>query len=121
MASLGLIESKIQGLPTNIRPVVLEIFRAFLKDLRLGHPEDQEPSENFGGHFYEGTTASVANVEFTIAHGFGRKPYLLLPVLPLDVAGAKLVPLKVERVADTKRIFLSSSVTSAPITVLLEG
>lgn len=98
-----------------------EIFTVILKDLRLGHPADATAMTNFGGAFYEVTTAAVAGDEFTIQHQFGRTPYLLLPVLPLDVKGAKLVPLTVSRVADAKRVYLTSTVTSATITVGLEG
>lgn len=76
---------------------------------------------NVGGHWYETTTHATPGTEFTIAHGFGRTPYLLFPVLPLDIDGAQLVPLTVSRVADEKRIYLTSSVGSANIIVGVEG
>src|SRR4051812_8271340 len=121
MANLGLIETKLNSLPTTLRALFVDVFRGFLKDLRFGHPADMTPSENFGGHFYEATTASVADTEFTVAHEFGRVPYLAFPVLDLNTVGSRIVPLKVTRVADDKRIYLSSSVTSAPIMLFLEG
>lgn len=77
--------------------------------------------ENVGGGFFHVTTHATPGSEFTIPHGFGRIPYLLLPVLPLDVVGSQLVPLTVNRAADDKRIYLTSSVASAPITVAVEG
>lgn len=121
MADLGYIERELNALPANLRPAFLRIFQAILKDLRLGHPADRTAMTNFGGAWFETTTPAGVNTEFTIPHGFGRTPYLLLPVLPLDVQGAQLVPLTVSRVADDNRVYLKSSVASAPITVGVEG
>lgn len=123
MADLGFIRSKIAALPAELRPIFTDIFTIVLKDLRLGHPTGSQPDPltNFGGGFFQGTTASIANDEFTIAHGFGRTPYLAWPVLPLDQVGTRTVDLAVTRAADNKRIYLSSSVVSAPITVVVEG
>lgn len=121
MANLGFLETKINALPKEIRAIVLDLFRSFIRDLRLGHPTDGEAMENFGGAFYDVTTHATPGSEFTIPHGFGRTPYLLLPVLPLDVQGAQIVPLTVSRIADDKRVYLKSSIASAPITVGLEG
>jgi hypothetical protein len=123
MADLGLIESELRALPTDVQPTFLRIFRAILPDLRFGHPtgDTKDPSENFGAGFFAVTTPGVANTEFTIPHGFGRTPYLVVPVLPLDQVNAQIVPLKVTRVADDKRVYLSSSVVNATITVFVEG
>jgi hypothetical protein len=123
MASLSLVEGEIRSLPEALRPGLLRIFRAILPDLRFGHPtgDTSDPSTNFGAGFFAVTTPAVANTEFTIPHGFGRTPYLVVPVLPLDQVNAQIVPLKVTRVADDKRVYLSSSVASATLTVLIEG
>lgn len=124
MAALGLIESELQGISdVKDRAVLLRIFRYVLKELRVGHPTGMvpDPAENFSAAFLTGTTASVANNEFTLPHGFGRVPYLAFGVLPLDQEGAQLVPLTVTRVADNKRIYLSSSVTDAPVTIYVES
>lgn len=123
MANLGLVTQELNGLPANLRPVFLRIFQGILRSLRFGHPtgDDPDPSENFGGGFYSVTTHATPGSEFTIAHGFGRAPYLLIPVLPLDVVNAELVPLTVSRAADERRIYLTSSVASAPLTVYVEG
>jgi hypothetical protein len=48
-------------------------------------------------------------------------PHYALPVLELDRPGAKVVPLEVTRAADARRIYLKSTSTSAPITLLVEG
>lgn len=123
MADLGFVLQEIKAFPAALQPGLIRIFREVLSNQRFGHPsgEQPDPSTNFGAGFFEGTTPAVANTEFTIAHGFGRVPYLLVPMLPLDVVNAQIVPLKVTRAADDKRVYLSSSVASAAITVLIEG
>ena len=123
MANFGYVTQEINGLPAALRPIFLRIFQSVLKDLRIGHPtgENPDPLENFGGGFYHTTTPSVAGTELSIAHGFGRTPYLLLPVLPLDVQGAQIVPLTVSRVADDRRLYLTSTIINAPISVWIEG
>ena len=123
MASLAYVEREINSLPTELRPALLRIFQTVLKDLRIGHPTGDvpDPTENMGGGFFHATTAATANDEFTVAHGFGRVPYLVIPVLPLDVVNAEIVPLTVTRAADDKRIYLSSSVESAPVSLWVEG
>jgi len=121
VADLGFIEREVASLPRELRPIFQRIFTAILKDLRLGHPADATSSTNFGAAFYEATTPATPGETFTIRHQFGRAPYLLVPVLPLDVVNAELVPLTVQREADANRVYLTSSVASAPITVLLEG
>lgn len=123
MASLANVEAKLNRLPAEQRPVFREIFTDILRDLRFGHPkgEQPDPSTNFGAGFFQATTASIADDEFTIPHGFGRVPYLAVQVLPLDVVGAQVVPLMVTRVADDKRVYLSSPTASADVTLFIEG
>lgn len=123
MADLGFIEGEIRALPADLRATFTRIFRGFLKDIRFGHPKGEQPDPmlNLGGGFFSATTPAVANTEFVITHGFGRTPYLVIPVLPLDVVGAQMVPLTVTRAADDRRIYLSSSVTNAAITIAVEG
>lgn len=121
MAAPGYVRSLLGGVPADLRRVLGEIFEFVLGNLRLGRPEHQTRSENFQLYFLEATTPSTANTEFTIAHGLGRAPYLLLPVLPLNAVGAQIVPLTVTRAADAHRLYLKSSVVDAPITILVEG
>lgn len=123
MSDLGFVLRELQGLPVADRVIFTRIFTDVLKNMRIGHPigTQPDPLTNFAGGFFAATTASVANTEFSIQHGFGRVPYLLHPVLPLDQLNAQIVPLKVTRVADDKRVYLSSSVVSASITVAVEG
>lgn len=106
-----------------LRAPLQRVFTLLTK-MRFGHPENdttQSAPTNFDGAFLQGTTPATPGEEFTIAHGLPNTPYLLVPVLRLDVQGAQLVPLTVERVADGRRIYLSSTVASAPIAILVEG
>lgn len=123
MASLDQVESDVNSLPTDQRPAFRRIFTEILTQLRFGHPKGMQPDPmlNFAGGFFAGTTPSVPDTEFTITHAFGRVPYLLIPILPLDEVGAQIVPLTVTRAADEKRFYLSSSVADAPFVVAVEG
>lgn len=122
MADQGYIESMLTSLPDpEMQRMFKAIFKYLLKDIRFGRAEDGEPSTNLGGGFFATTTPAVANEEFSITHSFGHPPYLLIPVLPLNSVGATIVPLRVERAADSSRIYLSSSETEQPIVVYLEG
>jgi hypothetical protein len=123
VADLGNVTREINAMPAELRPMLLRIFQAILKDLRFGHPggEQPDPCMNFGAGFFHGTTPSVALTEFSIAHGFGRTPYLAMPVLRLDTVGSRTVPLEVTRDADDKRIYLKSTIASAPVSLIVEG
>lgn len=119
MASLSVIEAEANRLPAAIRTAIVNCFREVLK-LRWGRSGHNVRSENFVGGFYESETASVAGTEFSIEHGFGKAPYLLVPVLPLGV-GWQLVPLEVTKAPDAKRIYLKSTVESAPVAMYVEA
>lgn len=123
MADLGSLESELGGLEPGLKKVLTRLLRQLVPDIRFGHPTGnaKDPMKNIGGAFLSGTTHATPNTEFSIAHNFGRVPYWLMPGLPLDQVGAQIVPLTVTRAADDKRIYLSSSVASAAITVAVEG
>lgn len=123
MSDLATLESFLGGLDPPVKKALTMLLRTMVPDTRFGHPkgEQPDPAKNFGGGFFAGTTAAIANTEFSIAHTFGRVPYLALPVLPLDQVGTKAVPLTVTRAADDKRVYFSSSVTDAPVTLYIEG
>lgn len=121
MAKASYVEALAGGLDSTLRRALRAIFDYVLRNLRFGRYEASKPSENFQAYFYTATTDAVANTEFSIAHSLGRTPYLLIPVLPLDVVNAQIVPLKVTKAADAQRVYLSSSTTSAVIHVLIEA
>lgn len=121
MASLGYIESLLAGLPADQKRNLRWAFQHVLQDFRLGRPEADSRAENVQAYYFAGTTHATPNTEFSLEHGLGRAPYLLVPVLSLQDVNAQIVPLTVTRAADSRRIYLSSSVASAPFTVLVEG
>lgn len=123
MASLASVEREINGLPSDQRAIFLRIFRPVLKEMRLGHPtgDNPDPCENFGGGFYHIVTPATPGDELAVAHGFGRAPYLLIPVLPLDVVNAEIVPVQVSRAADARYIYLKSTEGSAAMSIYVEG
>lgn len=67
-----------------------------------------------------GTTAAIANTEFSIKHGLDSIPTQLIPVLDLSVVNSQMVPLTTSRAADADRVYLKSSVVSATFTVMAE-
>lgn len=121
MADFGNVESMLAGLDPDQRRILNRVLEYILKDIRFGRAEAGDPSKNFGAGFFSATTPAVANEEFTITHTFGRPPYLLIPVLPLDQVGAKIVRVEVTQPADSARIYLRSPETEAPVFYYLEG
>lgn len=119
MASVGFVESLLGGVAADTKRVLLEAFRYVLPNGRFGPVEHQTKSESFQAYMLLSTTATSTG-EFSILHGMGRAPYLVVPVIPLDQSGARLVPLEVSRVADSQRIYFKSTSTSAPFAVLAE-
>lgn len=123
MADLGFLEGEIKALPEAMRASMLRIVRHLAKEMRYGHPngDQPDPALNFGGAFFHGTTPDTPGDEFTIAHGFGRTPYLALPILVLDTVGSELVPLTVSRAADDKRLYFTSTEAGAHFSLFVEG
>lgn len=121
MADLGYIKALLRRITdANTRIPLEQSFTHTLENLRFGVPDHQTRAENFQLYFLQSTTAASTG-EFTIAHGLNTVPRYAIPLLELDKPGAKLVPLEVTRAADAHRIYLKSTSTSAPITLLVEG
>lgn len=123
MADFGNVDVMLASLPdSDQRKLFSAVFKYILKSgLRFGRAIAGDATENFGGGFFKATTPAVANEEFTVVHSFGRKPYLLIPVLPLDTVNAKIVRLQVSKAADATRIYLKSPDTDAAVYFYLEG
>lgn len=123
MADLGRALLEINALPADQRKTWTSILTDILKNMRFGHPKGDQPDPcvNLGAGFFHGTTPNTPGDEFTIAHGFGRVPYLAMPVLRLDAVGSRTVPLTVTRAADDKRLYLSSTIANAPVCLVVEG
>ena len=120
MAVKGYLGSLLNGLQSDVRRILVPAFEYVVDNWRFGLRADQERAENAQGYRFDGTTNSTASDEFTIQHGLGAAPYLIIPILPLDSSGGQIVPLRVTRAADANRIYLASSSTSATISLYVE-
>ena len=120
MADIAYIKSVFGGTPDAVKKAAEQAFTYLLGNLTLGAPEEARRAKNFQWYWFSGTTSSVANQEFSIAHGLQKTPSVVIPVLPVGEIGSQLVPLTVSRAADMNRIYLKSSSTSAAFTLLVE-
>lgn len=120
MANPAYLKSLFGGLDAPIRRVLDQLVEYLLANLRFGRPEHNSRAENHQLYFYEARTPGTPNQEFSIPHGLGRVPYLIIPVLPLHV-GAQFVRLSIPRAPDASRVYLASPETDAPVTILMEG
>lgn len=119
MASLGFIETLLQGIEEKSRKVLTQVMRELVPNLTLGPIESQQKLDNFQGYWLTSTTASSTG-EFSIAHGLSVTPHTAIPAVDLTSSGFGLVPLEVTRPADANRIYLKSSVTDRPFAVWIE-
>ena len=117
MASKGFINALLNGLPGEVRKVLNPAFEHVMDTWRLG---TADKAANAAWYRFSLTTSSAAGTEFSIEHGLNQIPTLLIPVLPLDSTGVSMVPLTVSRAADGRRVYLTSTSTSAERTVFLE-
>ena len=120
MAVKGYLGSLLNGLPSDLRKVLVPAFEYIADSWRFGLRDDQDRAENAQGYRFDALTNSTANQEFSISHGMGSAPYLVIPSLPLDSSGGSIVTLRVTRPADANRIYLSSPSTRASISLYVE-
>ena len=120
MALEGYVLSLLGGFPADAKKSLTEIFRYVLPNGRFGPASHQAKTESFQAVYVSSTTSATANEEFSVLHGLGRAPYLVVPTLPLDVVGGALVRLQVTRAADAARVYLRSPDTSAVVMLYLE-
>lgn len=118
MSSKGALDLYINALPQEIRYPIQQALYYISDNWRLG---DGDKAENAAWYAFESTTASIANTEFTIAHGIGSTPGRLIPVLRLNEVGDQIVPLVVSRAADNQNVYLKSTSTSAVFSGFLEA
>ena len=117
MADKGYLASLLNALDAEVRKTLKLAFDHTVDTFRLG---GADKALNFSWFRFSSTTASVAGTEFSIAHGLTVIPSKLIPVLDLTVTGSQLVPLTVSRAPDARRVYLTSTSTSAAIVVYLE-
>ncbi len=127
MAKASFATSLVGGLTADLRQAFQAFATYFFNNLRFGVPttraeqSDAARAENFQLFCLSSTTPSTALTEFSIAHGLGVTPYLLLPCLNLQNVNEQIVPLQVSRAADASRIYLKSTSTSAVVRFYVEG
>lgn len=120
MANIGFVKTQLNGIEDEtMRRILGNIFDHILNNLRFGAPDHQTRAENFQVYFEKSTTATDGS-EFSFRHGLPAAPKYAIPVLDLNLAGARTPDLQVSRVADANRIYLRSTSTSAPILLLVE-
>lgn len=121
MASLGGLQALLGGLEDKTKKALNELLIALVPNLRFG-PVDTPKAENFLAYKITSTTATSTS-EFSVVHGIGRPPYLLIPVLDVTAPGASIVPLEVTRSADSQRVYLKTQAgsTNVVFAMYLEG
>lgn len=118
MADIGGVKADLAAFEGAQKTGLQNAFTYVLNNLSL-LPTDRGRAINMQLYYKSGITSSNANAEFSIAHGLERAPTVLFPAVTLNEVGARIVPLEVTRAADAKRVYLKSSSTSAPITILV--
>ena len=120
MAVVGYAKQLLGGLPTEVKRAMTQFVDYVLPNAKFGPVAHQAKSESFQGYHLLSTTPDTSNTEFSIQHGLGRTPYLIVPLLPVESSGMRTIRLYVTRPADGQRIYLSSDSTSTPFAVLAE-
>ena len=113
----GYVDQVLNTLPAEVRRPIMAALQYMQDNWRLG---DGVRASNAQWYKFAVTSDAVAGTEFSILHGQGQTPSKLIPVVDLTSIGSQLVPLTVTRAADNQRVYLSSSSTSAAMTVYLE-
>lgn len=117
MANKGFVNALLNSLAADVRKVLNPAFEHVMDTWKLG---SGDKAINAAWYRFTATTHATANTEFSVEHGLNQVPTLLIPVLPVDAVGNALVPLTVSRVADARRVYLTSSSTGAPVCFYLE-
>lgn len=121
MAALGALEALCQSLPEAIRRTMIAYTREWATSLRFGAPSSSAvKAENLGGALVPFVTSGTANQEAAVAHGLGRTPRLLIPMLPMDTVNATLPVLTVTKAADATYLYVKSPTTSASTWAYIE-
>jgi len=120
MANASYVESLMGGLDRDLRAAFKRVFDYVLNNLRFGVAAHQVRAENLQAYYLTSTTPGTANEEFSIVHGLGVTPHLIIPVVPADKVGAAIVNVQVTRAADASRVYLRSPSTAAQVWLLVE-
>lgn len=118
VASVGGLIALLGALESSLKKTFTEYTNAAFLNLRIG-PMETAKAENFNAFKIASITGSDTG-EFSVEHGIGRTPYLILPCADLSAVGSAIIPLEVTRAADDRRIYLKSTSTSAAFGVYIE-
>lgn len=121
MADLGAATSFLGGLPEDQKRAFKGLLTYLLNNWRVGLPGHLKRAENMQWVQLDFITSATASQEFSVAHGLNVAPRVAFPCLDLTSSGTQMVPLYTTRPADTKRVYLRSSSTSAAGTVFVEA
>ena len=121
MADIGYVRRLLGPFDGTQKAALESIFTYVLSNWRLGLPDNTKRTENAQFYRRDAMTSSVANTEFSVEHGSQNAPRLVLPVLDVTTTGNGFVGLTVTKPADSRRVYLKSSSTSAPITLFIEA
>jgi hypothetical protein len=109
MAKVGILESLLQSLSPDVRRVMVSYTREAFTQLSFGVPSTSSvKAENFSGGLVPVTTSSTPDQEVAIAHGLGRIPRLVIPVLDPATADETLPQITITQAADSTYVYLSS-------------
>jgi hypothetical protein len=117
MASKGYVDQLLNALPSDLRYPLRSAFWHIMDNFRIA---TATRAENAQWYRVSATTHATANTEFAVAHGLSAAPTQLFQILDLTQINSQVVPLTVSRAPDIKYLYLKSSSTSAPFTMLVE-
>lgn len=121
MADIGYLRSLAKAIPDpTTQKAVLQIVEHLGGTLAFGAVDPMKKKATNFQMFHQPSTTAASTGEFTIAHGMDTVPQIAIPVLDLSQVGAKIVPLEVTRVADSRRLYLKSTSTGAVFSLLVE-
>lgn len=121
MASTGYLLTFLNTLPNDVKRPLSALVQEAFKTLRFGAADEAAAAcENFGGHLVPVTTSATADQEVAVAHGLGRTPRLMFPVLAPNTVNATIPVIEVTKAADSVYFYVASATQSASFHMYLE-
>lgn len=121
MAVIGYVDTLIAPLPVEIRKALTDVFTYTYATMLWGPVVNGRRGVNGQQYFVSFLLPITANQEVAIPHGLSTPPNLAIPVLDVRSANSAIVPLTITRPADAHYLYLKSSATGVPVTLLVDG
>jgi hypothetical protein len=121
MSSIGYVDTLIAPLPVEMRKIFTDVFTYTYATMLWGPVVNGRRAVNGQQYFISFLLPAVANQEIAIPHGLSAVPNLAVPVLDVRSPNSAIVPLTITRKADDHYLYLKSSATSVPVTLLVDG